>query len=175
MQTETPLSQSIPLLQSASPASSLEALCSHANLQPWLQLNTSLTKELQHTFASKPGLILLGEGLEAGEPWECELLATHLPVYTRHIALTIENVPVVLARSVTTQGSGMNALRALETRPLAELLFEDARWQKQAEERYLTLPNNVPGRGRLWQNQQLGARLIVQEFFLPTLTEKICA
>ena len=152
---------------------SLETLSTAEALHPWLLLTTSLTQELQHTFATKPGLSLLGEGLEHGNAWERELLSAQQNVYARHIALTIEGTPVVLARSVTTQGPGMDALTSLNTRPLAELLFEDSQWARSASMRYLALNGSVPGRGCLWHNRALGAGLIVQEFFLDALLAKV--
>ena len=148
---------------------SIDALAATATLQPWLELTSSLTRELHRTFEVKPRLTLLGEGLEPGSDWERYMLAANEPIYARHIALSINDTPIVLARSVTTQGPGMNALTNLHTRPLAELLFEDSLWRRQVETRYLLLEKGSPGRGCLWQNQDLGARLIVQEFFLGEL------
>ena len=152
---------------------SLETLGTAEALHPWLQLSTSLTQKLQHTFATKPGLSLLGEGLEPGNVWERKLLSTQRNVYARHIALTIDGARIVLARSVTTQGSGMGALTSLKTRPLAELLFEDSQWERNANMQYLALDGGVPGRGCLWHNRVLGAGLIVQEFFLHALLAKV--
>jgi chorismate-pyruvate lyase len=152
---------------------SLETLSTAEALHPWLRLTTSLTQKLQHSFATKPGLSLLGEGLEQGNAWERELLSAQQNVYARHIALTIEGTPIVLARSVTTQGSGMHALTRLKTRPLAELLFEDSQWERNANMQYLALDGGVPGRGCLWHNRALGAGLIVQEFFLHALLAKV--
>ena len=152
---------------------SVETLDTAKALYPWLQLTTSLTQKLQHTFTATAGLSLLGEGLERGNTWERELLFADQFVYARHVALTIEGAPCVLARSVTTQGSGMDALTSLKTRPLAELLFEDSQWQRSIGMRYLAMDGGVPGRGCLWHNRALGARLIVQEFFLHALLAKI--
>lgn len=152
---------------------SMETLNAAEALHPWLRLTTSLTQKLQHSFATKPGLSLLGEGLEHGNIWERELLSAQQNVYARHIALTIGGTPVVLARSVTTRGSGMDALTHLKTRPLAELLFEDSQWERNANMQYLALDGGVPGRGCLWHNHALGAGLIVQEFFLHALLAKV--
>jgi chorismate-pyruvate lyase len=116
---------------------------------------------------------VLGEGLEAGNAWESDALGTTDPIYARHIALTIKDYPVVLARSITTQGAGMNALTGLHTRPLAELLFEDPLWQRGSAFQYLCLTDQIPGRSCCWHHQQLGADLIVQEFFLPDLAMAI--
>ena len=152
---------------------SLETLGTAEALHPWLQLSTSLMQKLQHTFATKPGLSLLGEGLEPGNVWERELLSTQQNVYARHIALTIDGAHIVLARSVTTQGSGMVALTSLKTRPLAELLFEDSQWERSPCMQYLALDGSVPGRGCLWHNRAFDAGLIVQEFLLHALLAKI--
>lgn len=67
----------------------METLNAAEALHPWLRLTTSLTQKLQHSFATKPGLSLLGEGLEHGNIWERELLSAQQNVYARHIALTI--------------------------------------------------------------------------------------
>ena len=114
-----------------------------------------------------------GRGLEQGNAWESETLGTADRIYARHIALTINDNPVVLARSITTQGAGMNALTGLHTRPLAELLFEDPLWQRDRAIQYLRLTDQIPGRSCYWHHQQLAAGLIVQEFFLPNLIAAI--
>ena len=152
---------------------SMETLNAAEALHPWLRLTTSLTQKLQHIFATKPGLSLLGEGLEHGNTWERQLLSAQQNVYARHIALTIGGTPVVLARSVTTQGSGMGALTSLKTRPLAEILFEDSQWERSPCMQYLAMDGSVPGRGCLWHNRAVDAGLIVQEFFLHALLAKI--
>jgi chorismate-pyruvate lyase len=149
-----------PSLEDSKPA---EALLS------WLQLSSSLTAELTHRFGAPPGLRLLGEGLELGQVWEHRALSAGPPLYARHIALTVNDTPVVLARTVTTQGPGMAALTKLRTRPLAELLFEDDAWQRGDTPQYLNLQSGAPGRGYCWFNASLQTGLVVQEFFLPSL------
>lgn len=144
-----------------------------ADLSPWLQLTTSLTKALAHEFAADPGLIVLGEGVEQGHDWERESLGASDQIYARHIALTIDQEPVVLARSVTIPGVGMEALTNLRNRPLAELLFEDPQWRRNPAKLLLRLGDGSPGRGCFWQNQQLGAMLVVQEFFLENFVQKL--
>ena len=156
-------------MRCAQPVDSLAALAAPEELRPWLQLATSLTQKLGQAVGTKPGLIVLGEGLEQGNAWELDILAPADRVYARHIALTINGEPVVLARSITTQGAGMDALTGLHTRPLAELLFEDPLWQRGRAIQYLRLTDQVPGRSCYWHHQQLEAGLIVQEFFLPNL------
>ena len=160
-------------LRGAEVADSLAALEPAELLSPWLQLTTSLTKHLSMTFGVRPGLIVLGEALEQGSAWERAALQTDEPLYARHIALTIDQQPVVLARSVTTQGAGMQALTNLQTRPLAELLFTDASWQRSGHTQYLCLPDGTSGRGVYWRNQTLPAGLLVEEFFLPSLLVKL--
>jgi chorismate-pyruvate lyase len=160
-------------MRCAQPVDSIAALAPPETLRPWLQLETSLTQKLDQTVGTRPGLIVLGEGLEPGNAWESDALGTTDPIYARHIALTIKDNPVVLARSITTQGAGMNALTGLHTRPLAELLFEDPLWQRGSAIQYLCLTDQIPGRSCCWHHQQLGADLIVQEFFLPDLAAAI--
>lgn len=160
-------------LRGAKVADSLAALEPAEVLSPWLQLTTSLTRHLSMTFGVRPGLIVLGEDLEQGSAWECAALQTDEPLYARHIALTIDQHPVVLARSVTTQGAGMQALTNLQTRPLAELLFTDASWQRSGHTQNLCLPDGTSGRGCYWRNQTLPAGLLVEEFFLPRLLVKL--
>ena len=160
-------------MRCAQPVDSLAALAPPEALQPWLQLATSLTHKLGQTVGTKPGLIVLGEGLEQGNAWELDSLGSRERVYARHIALTINGGPVVLARSITTQGAGMDALTGLHTRPLAELLFEDPLWQRGRAIQYLRLNDQIPGRSCYWHHQQLDAGLIVQEFFLPNLVTAI--
>lgn len=156
-------------LRRASTATSLEATDPSGSLRDWLQLNSSLTAQLTYQFGAPPGLIVLGEGLEEGQWWEKRALNADASLYARHIALTINEVPVVLARTVTTPGLGMKALTELRTRPLAELLFEGTAWTRQTVVQYLTLANGSPGRGCTWYNSHLHASLVVQEFFLPSL------
>ena len=166
-------SDDIARMRCALPVDSLALLAVPEELRPWLQLATSLTQKLGQAVGTKPGLILLGEGLEQGNAWESETLGTADRIYARHIALTINDNPVVLARSITTQGAGMNALTGLRTRPLAELLFEDPLWQRDRAIQYLRLTDQIPGRSCYWHHQQLAAGLIVQEFFLPNLIAAI--
>lgn len=160
-------------LRRAKVVDSLAALAPAKVLLPWLQLTTSLTQHLRATFGVRPGLMVLGEGLEQGNAWECAALQTDEPLYARHIALTVGQQPVVLARSVTTQGAGMQALTNLQTRPLAELLFTDASWQRSGQIHYLRLADSTSGRGCYWRNQLLPAGLLVEEFFLPSLLVKL--
>lgn len=173
MQPKIELGQEIAWLRGARLISSNDALNAPEDLKKWLHLTTSVTKKLQQTFQTKPGLRLMGEGLEQGKSWEREVLPADQDVYARHIALTIEDEPIVLARSVTTQGRGMDALTKLNTRPLAELLFEEPQWKRQSGTRYLALQGGAQGRGCVWHNQDSGIVLIVQEFFLDSLFTKI--
>ena len=173
MQPNTELGQEIAWLRGARLISSNDALNAPEDLKTWLHLTSSVTKKLQQTFQTKPGLRLMGEGLEHGNSWEREVLPADQEVYARHIALTIEDEPIVLARSVTTQGRGMDALTKLNTRPLAELLFEEPQWKRQSGTRYLALQGGAQGRGCVWHNQDSGIVLIVQEFFLDSLFTKI--
>ncbi len=160
-------------MRRAQQVDSLAALALPEELRPWLQLGTSLTQKLGQTVGTKPGLLLLGEGLEQGNAWESDALGTADRIYARHIALTVNDDPVVLARSMTTQGAGMDALTGLHTRPLAELLFEDPLWQRGSTIQYLRLADQTPGRACYWYHQSLDAGLIVQEFFLPNLAAAI--
>ena len=173
MQPNTELGQEIAWLRGARLISSNDALSAPEDLKTWLHLTTSVTKKLQQTFQTNPGLRLLEERLEQGNPWERELLLTEQDVFARHIALTIEEEPIVLARSVTTLGKDMDALTKLNTRPLAELLFEEPHWKRQSGTRYLALHGGARGRGCIWHNRESGIVLIVQEFFLDSLFTKI--
>lgn len=156
-------------LRHASAVDTLAATNTPDALTTWLRLTTSLTAKLAAQFGSAPGLVLLGEGLESGQYWEREALITENSIYARHIALTVNEEPVVLARTVTLPGAGMDALTELRRRPLAELLFEDPEWQRGTAVQYLHLEDGSPGRGCHWRNDKLQAGLIVQEFFLPRL------
>lgn len=129
-----------------------------------------MTAKLSAQFSAPPGLTLLGEGLESGRRWEREALNAEKSIFARHIGLTVNEEPVVLARTVTLPGAGMDALTALQTRPLAELLFEDPEWRRGTAVQYLALEDGSPGRGCHWRNDKLQAGLIVQEFFLPSLS-----
>ena len=173
MQPNTGLGQEIAWLRGARLISSNDELNASEDLKTWLHLTTSVTKKLQQTFHTKPGLRLLGERLERGNPWERELLLAEQDVFARHIALTIEEEPIVLARSVTTRGRGMDALTKLNTRPLAELLFAEPQWKRQSGTRYLALQGGAQGRGCVWHNRDSDSVLIVQEFFLDSLFTKI--
>ncbi|MEC8144320.1 MAG: chorismate lyase [Pseudomonadota bacterium] len=173
MQPNTEHGQEIAWLRGARLISSIDALNAPEDQKTWLHLTTSVTKKLQQTFQTKPGLRLLDERVENGNPWERELLLTKQDVFARHIALTIEEEPIVLARSVTTLGRGMDTLTKLNTRPLAELLFEEPQWKRQSVTRYLALQGGAQGRGCVWHNRDSGIVLIVQEFFLDSLFTKI--
>ena len=65
-------SDDIARMRSALPVDSLALLAVPEELRPWLQLATSLTQKLGQAVGTKPGLILLGEGLEQGNAWESE-------------------------------------------------------------------------------------------------------
>ena len=157
-------------LRHANAVDSLAATNTPDTLTTWLRLTTSLTAKLTTQFGAAPGLVLLGEGLESGQYWEREALITENSIFARHIALTVNEEPVVLARTVTLPGAGMDALTELRNRPLAELLFEDPEWRRGTTVQYLHLVNGSPGRGCHWHNDKLEAGLIVQEFFLPKLS-----
>ena len=58
----------------------------------------------------------------------------------------------------------MDALTSLNTRPLAELLFEEPQWKRQSCMQYLALEGGAPGRGCIWHNRDSCIVLIVQEF-----------
>ena len=173
MQPNPELSQEIACLRGARLISSNDALKASEDLKNWLHLTTSVTKKLQQTFKTKPALRLLGERLEQGNPWERELLLAEQDVFAHHIALTIKEEPIVLARTVTSRGRGMDALTNLNSRPLAKLLFEEPQWKRQSGIRYLALQGGAQGRGCVWHHRQSGIVLIVQEFFLDSLFTKI--
>lgn len=137
----------------------------------WLNLTSSMTQAIADKFAQMPVVSILGEDIEQPTAVELKRFAKPEPVFARHILLCIDDIPLVMARTVTPSSSpDVKALRGLLDRPLAELLFSDERWQRQDALQPLVLANGMCGRSCLWRQSNVsGSGLLVEEFFLPGL------
>ena len=155
-------------MQNAQPADYPET----AELRRWFGLTESMTAAVAHHFRGKASVTLLGEGKEAANQWECDVLNTVDDVYARHISLTVDGVPRLIARSLTTpEQAVVELMQGLGERPLAELLFTDPQWVRDKQALYLHTPSGLPGRAVLWCHQVHQQRLLVEEFFLPALLQ----
>ena len=140
--------------------------------RPWLTLKTSMTQEIGQAFCSDVTVNVLACGTEVGAPWERRALNSSEPLFVRHIQLCAGTEPVALARTVTSAtGPGRDLLTNLTNQPLAEVLFRDAAWQRGSEIINLLATGELPGRATLWSltASPRPIRLLVEEFFLPTL------
>ena len=166
----------------------------------WLQAPGSLTLRLRALSADLE-VRLLREGHARGLPIERGLQrrGAAARLHVREVALCLDGVPCVLARSVTEAAhlrGPWRALRGLSTRPLAELLFGDRSVQRgplrplrigRCGRVAAQLDRLARRAGRpqpvaraadgavLWARSSVfvrrGSRLQVTEFFLPALLE----
>jgi chorismate-pyruvate lyase len=142
----------------------------------WIELNSSMTREIGSVFGVPPEVVLLGEGFDRLSRWEADWLRVpaRRPAYVREVALTVQGELAMLARSVTASNDPMaDVLRRLKRTPLAEVLFQDSRWQRQGKPLPLlwrTRPTTIYGRACLWQRRgRHPGRVLVEEYFLAPL------
>ena len=140
-----------------------------APLQPWLNLEGSMTHAIAHHFGQAPQVEVHFSGADNLHVWEQQTFLPNAKLaagYARHISLNIGERPVLLARSVTPDGSPVEALLCgLQTTPLARLLFEDAQWVRIGSPIALQASGHLFGRACLWQHLRDNGQLIVEEFF----------
>ena len=148
--------------------------------QPWIELPDALTAAIRRIHGHRVGVAPLYEGSARAAAWEAVLLGGRRGenpcrrVYCREVALTLPGCTVVLARSLTNiNDPGVAALRALQRRPLAELLFHDPLWQRPAPPtalRWHSEPGVIVGRASLWHRSgRRRGTLLVEEYFLDAL------
>jgi chorismate-pyruvate lyase len=117
------------------------------------------------------------EGPDHPACWEADLLGGRLrSVYAREVVLYADSVPALLARTlVRHRDPAVDTLRRLQRTPLAEVLFQDARWVRAGEPTPLLLNtgrDRIPGRACVWHNtRSANSVILVEEFFLPALAE----
>jgi chorismate--pyruvate lyase len=96
----------------------------------WLTRPGALTAGLQRLGRVRLRVLReRAEGLCQGEAWMLGL-APHSPVWAREIVMSIDGVDSVLARSLTPLAAShawWQGMRRLRSRPLADMLYADAR------------------------------------------------
>ena len=138
-------------------------------LQPWVDLQASMTAELAEHFGQQPTVRVHSSGPGTLLAWEADCLhaGNARDGYARHISLNVGATAVLIARSVTPAGSTVQPLLSeLQQTPLARVLFEDPRWQRIGGVLPLITATPHIGRACAWQDQDSGDTLVVEEFFL---------
>jgi chorismate-pyruvate lyase len=139
-----------------------------------------MTREIGARLGKVPVVTPVFEGPGRFAPWESGLLEQHgSRGYIREVVLSINDARVLSARTLSTFGDpAVEVLRTLGDRPLAQVLFEDARWQRiTAHIPLIELGRRRVGRACVWQYGAPGAarkmqrpsRILVEEFFEPAL------
>lgn len=142
----------------------------------WIGLNSSMTREIGRVLGVPPEVVPLHEGSDRLSRWEAEWLGVpaRRPAYAREVALTVKGELAMLARSLTDPDDPMaGVLRRLQRTPLAEVLFQDSRWQRQGEPVPLLWRAGsvaIYGRACLWRRRgRRPGRVLVEEYFLAPL------
>ncbi|MBA3836429.1 MAG: chorismate--pyruvate lyase [Zymomonas sp.] len=102
--------------------------CSAAQLA-WLGDHASLTARLRRLGAVAVAVQREGVSAPLVDEWAALGVAAGAPLWCREVLLRVDGVACVYARSVTPLGAShraWRAIRALGTRPLAELLYASA-------------------------------------------------
>ena len=149
----------------------------------WIRLSDSMTRTIGAFLNGPVEVTVLREGPDRLAPWERRLLrpAGGRRAYAREVMLSVSGRPVLRARTLgALQDPVVDVLRSLNTRPLAERLFEDRRWQRASPARCRPRapctgscrPTERIGRSCLWryEDRPVGA-LLVTEYFEPILAE----
>jgi len=142
--------------------------------QDWVSVPDSMTRAIADTLGRQPEVTIRLEGPSRPNVLERRLLAlgTGSRVQTREISLSVAGQSVLIARSITPMKSAVvPQLKGLGRKPLAELLFQDPRWQRQRRPLAIHCANTaLPGRACVWEYQgRRRGRLLVEEYFLPVL------
>lgn len=145
---------------------------SHLDL---IRLRGSMTREIGDRLGDMPTVTPVFEGPGRFAPWESGLLKRRgSRGYVREVVLSIDGMSVLSARTLSTFGDpAVEVLRTLGDRPLAQVLFEDARWQRvTAHIPLIELGERRVGRACVWQYRlRRPSRILVEEFFEPVLGE----
>jgi chorismate-pyruvate lyase len=146
-----------------------------SNLRDWVNVPGSMTRAIATTCGQQPTVDILSEGPDRASRWEARLIGkpAGYRVHAREISLRVGDNTVLVARSITPAGSSVEPLlRGLGSKPLAELLFVDPRWQRHHAPLalYGDDRDELPGRVCVWNYaaRQPGT-LLVAEYFLPSL------
>ncbi|ATG89964.1 chorismate--pyruvate lyase family protein [Methylomonas koyamae] len=161
-----------------------------AELQSWLNETGSLTKRLRGIYGNRFGVELLFHRWKPAFNDECRLLKLPPARYQliREVVLHAGGRPLVLARTVLPDPTIKIAHRNLShlgTRPLGEVIFaypdlqrrhrqfsraEPAQWATAVQAR---MPMEPSVWGRRTEYAIHGHSLLVAEFFLPALFERL--
>ncbi len=144
--------------------------------RPWIKLPSSMTLEIGRVLGAPAQVHLLFEGRERPARWERKVLSlpARSQAFCREVALVAHGEVAMLARSLTPRDDPFAAeLRRLRRKPLAEILFQDARWSRSGDPlalRWRTASGPVFGRACLWQRQgDWHGSVLVEEYFLAPL------
>jgi chorismate--pyruvate lyase len=157
----------------------------------WLMDTSSLTARLQRLCPDRFEVRLLGQQRSRPDPSEAHALALRpgVEVITREVHLLCAGEPVVFARSVipfkTLRGEHRR-LAYLGERPLGAYLFAQPSLEREqvelacirpSEQLYEIATDGIDPRGEcVWGRRSLfrlgSKRLLVSEFFLPTLLRR---
>lgn len=158
-------------------------------LNSWLNEQKSLTQRLRTTWSNVNVTVLLEN---KQPPFIVESQYLHTPRHhyhlVREVMLHSNSKPLIFARTIIPPMSfkiAQGALTRLKTKPLGEVLFstqslkrqligithiEPMLWSNNIQKRY---PINMPVLGRCTCYYLDNKPIIVNEFFLPTLFEKL--
>ena len=157
-------------------------------LRPWLEESGSLTKRLRHVYGNQLAVRLLYHHWKPAFAEECKELKIpyHRFQLIREVVLHIDNVPLVLARTILPEHTIRIAHRNLShlgTRPLGEVIFAYPdlelwrRYFSQAAGKIWSTAaqSEFPLGQAIWGRRTLYAihsqPLLVSEFFLPAMLE----
>jgi chorismate-pyruvate lyase len=135
-----------------------------------------MTRAIGDFLNGQVDVAVLREGPDRLAPWERRLLrpAGGRRAYAREVVLSVSGRPALRARTLgALKDPVVDVLRSLNTRPLADRLFEDRRWQRASA----PIPVNDTARSRigracLWRYHDRRPRmLLVTEYFEPVLAE----
>ncbi len=147
----------------------------------WLQVEDSMTAAIAAHFDTAPVVNVHFSGPSPLLAWEAKLLQATAAQggrgFARQITLTVNDLPVLAARSVCCTRQVEQELTELRTTPLAQRLFIADQWTRYTP----TIPLRIqPGPGceayygrvcgwQLTAQAATAQTLLVQEYFLPDL------
>ena len=142
--------------------------------QDWLSYPFSLTQYIEHRTGQSVTVQVLSDQYQLVLDDERHLFTRPFQrCRVREVHLCIDNTPVVYARSIlpTTSCTGINRdLLQIGNKPLGEVLFKKGKAPILL--RQITEIAHI-GYGRRSLYQLRGHPILITEFFLPTLLEKI--
>ncbi|MGD8830527.1 MAG: chorismate lyase [Pseudomonadales bacterium] len=139
----------------------------------WVDVHGSMTRTIAEGTGASVSVTPLTQGPGQLAAWESRLLRTRQHRgYVREVVLSVAGKRVLSARTVSLlDDPAIRVIGRLGTRPLAELLFEDARWQRvSAPIPVIELARRRHGRACLWQyGVYPPGHILVTECFEPAL------